>query len=255
MDPLPMWEQNEPSDRIGMMENLHAQGYLAYWDALMELNPGLLMDACASGGRRNDLETMRRSVPFHYTDVGYGNHPVKQKQYREMFEWIPYFRSHSTSWDDPETGSYEAKKGRELDEFAFYTALAPALSSTVTYDDTEEHFALSMKMHKIWREAAELELKGDYYPITECRCDSHDWYAMQFDYGEEKRGFIHVIRNVLAENDSLIVVPPCVRDGMTYTFTDRDRGCVVTLSAEELKNGLTVELPKRSGAVYFYTFD
>ena len=47
MDPLPMWEQNEPSDRIGMMENLHAQGYLAYWDALMELNPGLLMDACA----------------------------------------------------------------------------------------------------------------------------------------------------------------------------------------------------------------
>ena len=221
----------------------------------MTLNPGLLMDSCASGGRRNDLETMRRSVPFHYTDVGYGNHPVKQKQYREMFEWIPYFRSHSTSWDDPETCSYDEKKGRELDEFAFYTALAPSLSSTVTYDDTEEHFALSMKMQDIWRDAAELELSGDYYPISECRCDPHDWYAMQFDNATEKKGFIHIIRNVLAEDDTYTFGVPSVRDGMTYTLTDRDRGVVLTLSAEELKNGLTVELPKRSGVVYFYTYD
>lgn len=36
------------------------QGYLAYWDELRRTNPDLFIDSCASGGRRNDLETMRR---------------------------------------------------------------------------------------------------------------------------------------------------------------------------------------------------
>ncbi|MGM9624640.1 MAG: alpha-galactosidase, partial [Eubacteriales bacterium] len=78
--PAPYWEKYESADRIGAMENLHVQGYLRYWDALLDANPGLWIDSCASGGRRNDLDTMRRAVPLHYTDVGYGNHPIKQKQ-------------------------------------------------------------------------------------------------------------------------------------------------------------------------------
>lgn len=43
---------------------------------------------------------MRSSVPLHYTDVGYGHHPIKQKQHRYMFEWIPYFRAHTMNWDN-----------------------------------------------------------------------------------------------------------------------------------------------------------
>ena len=68
-------------------------GYLKLWDTLRERHPGLWVDSCASGGRRNDLESMRRGVPLHYTDVGYGNHPIKQMQHRLHFEWIPYFRA------------------------------------------------------------------------------------------------------------------------------------------------------------------
>jgi hypothetical protein len=55
-------------DRQGMTDNLHVQGYLAYWDALRRRRPNLVIDSCASGGRRNDLETMRRAVPLHPTD-------------------------------------------------------------------------------------------------------------------------------------------------------------------------------------------
>ena len=75
--PLAYWRENEPEDRQGINENLHVQGYLQFWDDLLARNPGLWIDSCASGGRRNDLETMRRSVPLHYTDYGYGIHPVK----------------------------------------------------------------------------------------------------------------------------------------------------------------------------------
>jgi alpha-galactosidase len=37
------------------------------------MNPQLRIDSCASGGRRNDLETMRRAVPLwrsDYAEVG-----------------------------------------------------------------------------------------------------------------------------------------------------------------------------------------
>lgn len=254
MDPLPIWEQNEAPDRIGMTENLHAQGYLHYWDELLHRNPEIWIDSCASGGRRNDLETMRRAVPLHYTDVGYGNHPVKQKQYREMFEWVPYFRAHACSWDDPETGSYEAKKGREKTAFDFYTALTPALSSNINYDDTEENFAFGQKMHAIWRRAAEIELSGDYYPITECRCSASDWYAAQFDDEVHGKGFIHAIRNIHAEEESLLIVPPCVHAGRIYSLENAESGERFELTAEEFAKGIEVSVPKRSGAVYFYTF-
>lgn len=254
MDPLPIWIDNEPEDRIGMTENLHVQGYLAYWDALILKNPGLWIDSCASGGRRNDLETMRRAVTLHYTDVGYGHHPIKQKQHREMFEWIPYFRAHNMSWDNPETGTYESKKQRPADEFSFHCALTPSLTSLYTYDDTEEHFEIGRKMNAIWREAAELELSGDYYPISECRCDAHDWYAMQFDNPTEERGFIQAIRNTLSEDETYILIPPCVHEGKTYILTDRESGKTLTLTAEDFAVGIEISLPKRSGIVYFYEY-
>lgn len=252
MDPLQTWIDNEKEDRIGMTENLHAQGYLAYWDALLARNPKLWIDSCSSGGRRNDLESMRRAVTLHYTDVGYGNHPIKQKQHREMFEWIPYFRAHTMSWDNPD-GTY-GKTERPIDEFAFHCALTPAITSTITCDDTEEHFAIAAKMQELWREAAELEMSGDYYPITECRGDAHDWYAMQFDHEADGRGFVQVIRNILAEDDYYLLKMPCVREGKTYTLTNRENGEELTYTAEELAEGIEIELPKRTGVVYFYTY-
>ena len=252
MDPLQTWIDNEPEDRIGMTENLHAQGYLTFWDALLLRNPTLWIDSCSSGGRRNDLESMRRAVTLHYTDVGYGHHPIKQKQHREMFEWIPYFRAHTMSWDNLD-GTY-GTTDKPADEFAFHCALTPAITSTVTYDDTEENFAVASKMHEIWREAAELEMRGDYYPITECRGDAHDWYAMQFDHEVELRGFVQIIRNTLAEEEVYLLRLPCVHEGMTYTLTDRESGKQLTYTAGELSEGIEIALPRRTGVIWFYSY-
>ena len=176
-DPAPIWAQNEAPDRIGILENAHAQGYLAYWDALVLRNPGLWIDSCASGGRRNDLETMRRAVTLHYTDVGYGKHPIKQKQHREMFEWIPYFRAHNMNWDNAADGSYVGG-GRPTDKYAYHCALTPAMTEMLHYKETETMYEQARQMVPIWRAAAELELTGDYFPMTECRCDPKDFYAM-----------------------------------------------------------------------------
>ena len=169
-----------------------------------------------------------------------------------MFEWIPYFRAHNMSWDN-EDGTY-SRTNKPANEYDFHCAMAPSLTSMYTYDDTDEHYAIGLKMDEIWREAAELELTGDYYPITECRVDAHDWYAMQFDNPEEHRGFVQVIRNVLADEESFLLKMPCIHDDKTYTLTDRETGENVIISSNELKCGMTVSLPKRKGIIYFYNY-
>ena len=247
--PAAYWACNTEEDREGILENKHIQGYYAYWDALIERNPGLWIDSCASGGRRNDLETMRRAVPLHYTDVGYGNHPIKQLQHRQMFEWIPYFRAHNMSWDEPD-GTYSGKN-HPVDEFAYQNALTPSVTSMLEWDDPEELCAIGRRFHPVWRRAAELMLTCDYYPLTECRQSSDDWYAMQFD-GEDE-GFVQVIRNIGVKTDS-VLLSLHVDKTKTYTFTDPLGKRSLTIDGKTLaRDGWCETLPHRSGVVWFYT--
>lgn len=248
-DALGYWEQNESENREGALENFHVQGYLHYWDELLRRNPGLLIDSCAGGGRRNDLETMRRAVPLQYTDIGLGNHPVKQKQYRAMFEWIPYFRSHTLNWDNAE-GGYE-NGGKPVDEFAYLCAMAPALTSMIEWNDSEPLFALGRRMHPIWRRAAELMLSGDFYPLLERCGDAHGYYAVQFDDPARGCGFVEVIRNTLAEDGS-VTLRLHADGGAVYDFTNALTGETSVRTAEVLREGESVSLPKRSGALCFY---
>ena len=247
--PAAYWRVNTEENREGILENKHIQGYYAYWDALIERNPGLWIDSCASGGRRNDLETMRRSVPLHYTDVGYGHHPIKQLQHRQMFEWIPYFRAHNMSWDEPD-GTY-GHQNHPVDEFAYQNALTPSITSMLEWDDPEELCAIGRRFHPVWRRAAQMMLSCDYYPLTECRQSPEDWYGMQFD-GEEE-GFIQVIRNIGVKTDS-VVLHPRVDVNKTYTFTDPLGKRSVTVDGVTLaRDGWCETLPHRSGVVWFYT--
>lgn len=249
-NPLNFWLENEEPDRKGALENFHVQGFLRYWDALLERNPGLVIDACAGGGRRNDLDVMRRAVPLQYSDVGLGNHPVKQQQHRFHFEWLPYFRAHVTNWDNPD-GSYGAEF-HPVDEYAYQCAMAPAITSMINYDDPDEIFEIGVKAHKIWRQAAELMLSGDYYPLSECRHNAADYYAMQFYDPCRGRGFIQVVRNILAGDETYTVFPFC-DENSNYHFTEPESGKTVTFSGKSLKNGFTVKIPKRSGILWFYT--
>jgi len=249
--PAPYWEQNEARDRVGAPENFHVQGYLRYWDELLARNPGLWIDSCASGGRRNDLETMRRAVPLHYTDVGYGNHPIKQKQHHQMFAWIPYFRAHNMTWDDPATGEYDGVN-RPAGRYDYHCAMTPSLTDMLAHDASEEAFALAREMQAIWRRAAEMMLSCDYYPLTACRKSAEDFYAVQFHDPDAQRGYAQVIRNNRCPEESFLLKPKQLQPGSVYLLTDPETGEALECTGAELAAGIDVSLPSRSGRIYFY---
>ncbi len=249
--PAAAWKAAETGNREGAVENAHIQGYYRYWDTLLERNPGLIIDSCSSGGRRNDIETMKRAVTLHYTDVGYGVHPIKQKQHREMFEWIPYFRAHNYNWDDA-NGDYPPGASRPVDEFGYQCAMAPALTSMVEYYDSAEMFATGNRMTELWRRAAPYMIEGDYYPLTVCRKSNADYYAMQFDVPEKGEGFVQIVRNTKAEPD-VFTAEMQADEGLIYSFENGLTGEKFEIPGERLAaEGLTVRIPKRSAVLYFY---
>ncbi|MBO4326781.1 MAG: alpha-galactosidase [Clostridia bacterium] len=251
--PSGYWAKGEAENRAGIHENLHIQGYYAFWDELIRRNPGLLIDSCSSGGRRNDIETMKRAVPLHYTDIGYGNHPIKQKQHRQMFEWIPYFRAHTMNWDKPD-GTYGGS--RPVDEFAYQNALAPSVTSMIEWNDPDELNEVGRRFHPVWRKAAEMMLRCDYYPLTETRVDAGDWYAMQFHDEDANDGFVQLIRNVRV-NDSRFTVRGFVPDenlDRIYRFFDPFTNRVWTMSGRNFRSGgFEDALEPRSGVIWFYS--
>ena len=247
--PLEYWRGNEAPDRQGMNENLHVQGYLQYWDDLLARNPGLWLDSCASGGRRNDLETMRRSVPLHYTDYGYGDHPVKLAFHHTMYAWIPYFKESALSWD---IGG-RARFAHRADSYSYHCGMAPFFSTALDIRRDDYDYALARKMIDIWRRASDMMLYGDYYPLTPFHRSAEKWVVWQFDRPETGCGFIQGIRLPESTEETATIHPKGILPGSMYFLDNPETGEIRELSGADLiQDGFTFALPKRSGAIWFY---
>ena len=250
--PLAYWRDNDPEDRQGINENLYVQGYLQYWDDLLARNPGLWIDSCSSGGRRNDLETMRRAVPLHYTDCGYGVHPVKLSFHHTLFQWIPYFKEATVSWDQNPTG-YDGRFDRVIDSFSFHCGMAAMLFATLDIRRDDYDFTLGRKMIAIWRRAAPLLLHGDYYPLTPFSRSGEQWVAWQFDRPELGEGLLQGIRLAACPQETFTLYPRSLNPEAEYLLENPETGERRRLSgAALLSEGLALSIPSRSGAMWFY---
>jgi alpha-galactosidase len=248
-DPLEYWRKNEVEDRQGMNENLHVQAYLQYWDDLRARNPGLWIDSCASGGRRNDLETMRRSVPLHYSDYGYGYAPVKLSFHQTLFEWLPYFKESTLSWDL----SGPTRSNKQVDSYAFHCAMAPMLALGIDIRRDDYDYALAKKMVAVWRRASDLILYGDYYPHTPFDRSANKWAVWQFDSPEKGQGFVQGIRFPESEEGTFTIHPRGIDFNAMYLFENSETGETKSIAGKDLaQTGFILVLPARSGAVWFY---
>ncbi len=255
-EPLARWRDNEPADRQGLHENLHVQDYLQFWDDLLARHPGLWIDSCASGGRRNDLETMRRAVPLHYSDFGYGDHPVKLAYHHTVYQWLPYFKEFTLSWDLAGNARFD----HQVDSYSFHCGFAPMLFATLDIRRADYDFALARQMLAIWRRAADLLLYGDYYPLTPHPHSPDHWVARQFDSPETGAGLVQAIRLPAAPAPtapgpaaSHTVHLRGLDPAATYQFEEAETGATRVVAAATLSQaGFTFTLPPRAGSLWFY---
>ena len=250
--PLHFWRSNDGENRRGITENLCVQGYLKFWDALLQRNPGLWIDSCAGGGRRNDMESMRRGIPLHYTDLAYGNVPVKMGFQQTMHEWLPYFKGDLINWEQPD-GSYKESGATHwpADEYMFCAELAPMNTLAIESFLEDSFFAPTRKMQDTRKRAAELMIHGDFYPLTPYHKDAAGWWCRQFDCPEEKEGFlVFVTGNRCIQPEQ--TVKPHLDPEATYVFENEQTGERRTITGKEAMEGFAEHLPARGGSIWFY---
>ena len=232
-------DERQGPNREGVTENLYVQGYLRYWDYLLADNPGLWIDSCSSGGRRNDMETMRRAVPLHYSDFGYERMVDKQRYMHMLYEWFMYFKE------------YAAYNNKEADLFSI-TVLAPFFVTAVSHPD-DYNFANDTLMNEMCAVMKPYLVDGDYHLLTKDTFNDSVWTVRQFHSPAHNSGVLQCTRNEKNQEASFAAVPKGICPDKNYSVTDLKTKAKQTLTGEAiLRDGIRIELPARAATVLHY---
>jgi len=234
IDPLNFWRKNDAEDRQGITENHHVTGYLAYWDELRRRHPNMLIDSCASGGRRNDLETLRRAVPLLRSD--YIMEPVgNQGHTYGLSFWVPF--------QGTGTGS------GALSPYLLRSTMVTHFTACFDVRRKDLDFDMIRRVLGQWRRYAGSYF-GDYYPLTPYSLDPSLWIAWQFDVPEKGEGVVQAFRRDKSVYESARFKLAGLDAGAQYAVTNLDSGESQTIAGRELlEKGLAVAIKDQPGDV------
>jgi len=234
-DPMPYWEGNDKPDRIGISEIRHIEGLYAYWDSLLVRFPNLLIDNCASGGRRLDLETTLRSAPLWRTDYQYGEPNGYQCHTYGLNFYLPI---HGTSV-------------YKTDNYFFRSGLGATM--VMNWEVTGRNSESIPAMQKCIKNYKTLRpyFYSDYYPLTGTGNMTQDnvWLSYQLNRPAQSDGIIIAFRRKDCDEESLVVKLRGLDPKVNYELTDEDSNLAVTKTGEELIKGLTLIAKDKPGSL------
>ena len=228
-----MWKKADKEiydGRKGICENHYVNNFYRYLDYLSVNVKGLIIDNCASGGRRLDLEMMRRSVPLWRSDYNcsrrYDTLEATQAQTYGLSFWIPM------------SGTIK------------YTESEYAARTGIMFGNLETFGTVPSEYYGAYKEQRELTI-GNFYPISDGKCDTHEILAMQYSQSDGACGeaLIYKRADVRADNYALILngLDPD-KEYKVYDYDTPDK--VTKVSGEELMDtGYEITLPEGEKAV------
>ncbi len=231
--PLKYWEKADSeyyNGRTGICENHYVTNLYGFLDFLTDNIDGLIIDNCASGGKRLDLEMSYRSIPFWRSDYNCSYHP-------DLFD-ATQSHNYGISFWLPITGSALWMQ----DEYSMRSDLMPLiLTSFGSYDHPDFGF---------YKEQREL-MGGKYYPLEFGSFDSNKMHAMQFSTDDALSGTALIYKRADVKENEYTVKLNGLIEKETYKVYDIDNPeKIYTLSGKELMtNGLSLNLPDGPKAI------
>ena len=222
VDTLEAWSNNDAPDRQGMTQIRCVEGFYRLWDTLLERHPGLLIDNCASGGRRLEFESMGRSVALFRTDYSCyaDNDPVgHQMQTCGLGKWVPV----------------SSAGGSFSDKYFFRSMLNQG--TAIPNEQIEQALGDPQYMAQLRGMFNELSRMRDLYasnmyPLTDINISWKDWLAYELYSPELHRGAVMSFRR-----------DECPLESAKYRLRGLDREAIY-----RVENVDTGEVTRRSGA-------
>jgi alpha-galactosidase len=231
--PLPFWKAADEPDRQGITENRYVEGLYFLWDELRKRHPGLLIDNCASGGRRIDLETSSRTYPLWRSDTQCGGKA-------------------NPAWDQAQTAGlslYVPLHAAGIWGFGKYVARSVATTgASICPDVRAKNFPVEAARATI-KEMMELRplYQGDFYPLTPINVSDDVWCAWQFDRPDLGKGFAMFFRRPKAAQAALDVTLQGLDPKASYEVTFVDSGLTQKLMGANLAR-FKAEIPDAPGS-------
>jgi alpha-galactosidase len=251
MDPLPFWDKNDAPDRKGITQIRHIEGLYEFWDALLKKHPGLIIDNCASGGRRIDLETIGRSIPLWRSDVQCWPDfdPIaSQIETYGLAHWVPC-----------STCGTQMRRG---DTYNFRSAMC---TGVVFHLFGYEHNPIDPKYPYDWHRKMLADQRraipyylGDYYPLTTCTTQQSDWMAYQMNRADLGEGMVIAYRREKSPFISASFMLSGLNDQTLYEFEDADTGDTWTARGYALRTTgalITAAQPRSSRLLFYKAID
>jgi alpha-galactosidase len=237
MDPLPFWTAADAPDRQGASEIHHIEGLYAFWDELLARFPDLIIDNCASGGRRLDFETLGRAVPYWRTD-GPRDAIAHQSHTWGLLPWVPL---NATSVD------------HAADDYDFRSGMSSALCLNWWISGDQPADVIPAEFPFAWaRKTLDQYLAfrkyyyGDYYPLTAYTQAPDAWMAYQLDRPDLGEGLVVVLKRAESPYSAARLRLREVEAGARYRVESLDGGPARMAAGKELiEQGLEVTLAKR----------
>ncbi len=226
-DSASLWkhlDKKEGNGRHGITESKFIAGHYEMWDKIIEctLSHGGcgFVDSCASGGGRNDLESMRRGIPILRSDHDRTKTSVRLSITTALNKWIPFCGANTKEKKE------ELAKTGISDPYVWRCSYLSVLNidSQFVYDETQNFDILRFGLAE-WKKVSPYLLK-DFYVLTpwHSEFDTTDFTAFCYYDPEQERGVLFAFRQEHCERNECTVKLPFAENNDNYTMTDEDTG-------------------------------
>ena len=224
------WKMKDKPGRVGMAEIRYIEGLYAFWDSLLVRFPKLIIDNCASGGRRIDLETVSRSSPLWRSDYGFGEPNGYQNHTYGLNFYLPLHG----------TGLFNSS------EYDFRSSMS---SSMVLLWDIHSANSSIPQMQKCMNDFKRLRpfYYGDYYPLTGTENLLRDdrWVSYQLNRPAEKDGIVMAFRRKNCPDESILVKLCGLDYNAEYVLLNEDSGEKKVVKGEILGTGYKLSVSEK----------
>jgi alpha-galactosidase len=246
IDPLPYWDAHDEQGRAGITQLRHVQGLYAIIDWVRDRHPGTVLECCASGGRRIDLETVRR---FHTAWIS--DHTADSAVVRYHLFGINHFLPgsyHYVAYVLP----LSHQKDFEPRDIDFQSLFAGAFGMGGRIDLWPEAMKNKARLHvRMWKRLRRYLLE-DYYPLSAQPGDLQCWSGWQFHDPQDQSGFAQTFRTRTPDGAHRFVLRG-LDENARYRFTDAYSGETFDMTGRvAMTDGIEVMQEPMSSTVLTY---
>ena len=215
-------DSKEGENRCGITESKFIIGHYKMWDDIIACTLSYggcgFVDSCASGGGRNDLESMRRGVPILRSDSDRTNSALRLSMTTAFNKWIPFCGANTK-----EKLTQLAPTGIS-DPYVWRASYLPSLNvdSQFVYDESQNFDMLRFGLQE-WKKVKPYLLK-EFYTLTPWHkeSDNTDFTAFCYYDSEKEEGVIFAFRQERCTRETLSISLPFNGGGDGYIVTDED---------------------------------